>query len=344
MKTERNGKAMAVRIVAVAAFLLMGGNALAQQRLMMRVADVYPVGHPVVESTVKVFMEQLKTKGVPIDFQYYPAEQLGKGKDLLSLTQTGVVDIGLVVPSYVSDKMPLSAVTELPGLFASSCEGTTAMYRMARDGALAKQEFGANNMHMLIMHVFAPFQLISTKPFTSLAQVEGQKLRSAGSGTELIIRKLKAVPIRITAPEINESMSRGTLDGGLMGYPTVLSYDLARLTKTATVGVSFGGTVVTYAMAESKWRTLTPEMQKALTEAGDAATRSGCQAADQAVVGQIEKLKGAGVNMLALSADETRRLQTSLQSVGEEWAEQLDKRGKPGTETLKAFRAAVQAH
>ena len=96
MKTERNRKSMAVRAVAAGAFSQLGRNALAQQLLMMRVADVYPVGHPVAETTIKVFIDQLKAKDVPIDFQYYPAEQLGKGKDLMALTQTGVVDIGLV--------------------------------------------------------------------------------------------------------------------------------------------------------------------------------------------------------------------------------------------------------
>lgn len=41
---------------------------------------------------------------------------MGKAKDLLSLTQSGVLDIGYVGPSYVSDKLPLFSVGELPEL------------------------------------------------------------------------------------------------------------------------------------------------------------------------------------------------------------------------------------
>ena len=329
--------------VVVSAVLGVPGMASAQQKVTLRVADVYPVGHPVAESTIKVFMEQArKASNGTLDFQYYPAEQLGKGKDLLTLTQSGVVDIGLVVPSYVSDKMPLSAVSELPGGFASSCEGTMALWRLSKDGVLAKSEFSPNGVRVLIAHAFAPFQMVTTKNFDGLKSIEGQKMRSLGAVMDSTIRKLKGTPIRISAPEINEAMSRGTIDGGMMGYPTVLSYDLARLVKFGTVGANFGGAVVTYTMSENKWRTLGAEQQKVLLAAGEAATKNGCEFADKAVVPSADKLKAAGVKLVPLSAEDDRAVKAVLATVGDEWAADLDKRGKPGTEVLKAFRAAVQ--
>ena len=99
--THRRHPHPLVLAAALAITLAAAGNAHAQAKVTLRVADVYPVGHPVAESTAKSFMEQVKkaTNGA-VDFQYVPAEQLGKGKDLLTLTQTGVADIGLVVPSH----------------------------------------------------------------------------------------------------------------------------------------------------------------------------------------------------------------------------------------------------
>lgn len=340
--TQQIVRQAATAIMAAAAFGA-AGTALAQ-KMTLRVADVYPVGHPVAATTAKVFMEQVKKEtGGAVDFQYFPAEQLGKGKDLLTLTQSGVVDIGLVVPSYVSDKMPLSAVSELPGGFATSCEGTMALWRLSKDGVLARQEFVPNGVRLLIAHAFAPFQMVTTKKFDGLKSVEGQKMRSLGAVMDITIRKLKGTPIRISAPEINEAMSRGTIDGGMMGYPTVLSYDLARIVKTATVGANFGGAIVTYTIAESKFRGLPADVQKALMDAGEAATRNGCVMADKAVVPAADKLKAANVQLVTLSPEDDRALKAVLGSVGDEWAADLDKRGKPGTEVLKAFRAAVQA-
>ena len=332
-------------VLAAAALALAASAQTQAQTVTFRVADVYPVGHPVPTNTAKVFIDQVKAaSGGSIDFQYFPAEQLGKGKDLLSLTQTGVVDIGLVVPSYVSDKMPLAAVAELPGFYASSCEGTNALLKLVREGgALARSEFSPNGIRVLIAHAFSPFQIVSTKPFTTVAQLEGQKLRSLGAATDTTIRKLKAVPLRIPAPEINESMSRGTIDGGLMGYPTVLSYDLTRLVKSGTQGANFGGAIVTYAMSEAKFKALSPAVQKMLVDAGEAASRIGCEAADKAVTPSADRLKAGGVQLVQFSADEQKQLSTLLVSVADEWADQLDKRGKPGTDTLKAFKAALAA-
>lgn len=247
-----------------AAFVAVAAVAPASaQEIKLRVADVYPLSHPVPTSTIKVFMAEVE-KRLPgrVAFEYYPAEQLGKGKDMLSLTQSGVIDIGLVVPSYISDKMPLSAVSELPGVYKTSCEGTSALFRLStNDGALAKNEFEPNGIRVLISHVFAPFQAFSAKPFKDLHSYEGQKLRTLGLVTDMTIKAMGAVPIRIAAPDLSQALSRGTIDGGLMGVATAVSYDLTPFLKSATYGESFGGAVVNYAISEANWKKLPADVQ-----------------------------------------------------------------------------------
>src|SRR3546814_17052130 len=94
--------------------------------------------------------ECTKATGGEIKFNYYPAEQLVKSKDLLALTQSGVVDVVYVSPSYASDKMPLTAVAELPGSFDTSCAATLAYSKLARnDGILAKKEFEPNGVRLM---------------------------------------------------------------------------------------------------------------------------------------------------------------------------------------------------
>jgi TRAP-type C4-dicarboxylate transport system substrate-binding protein len=337
-------RTLTLATLAVAACGSLGGIAVADP-LKFRVADVYPVGHTVPNSTIKVFMEDMKKRlGDRVQFEYYPSEQLGKGKDLLSLTQNGVVDIGLVVPSYVSDKMPLSAVSELPGAYKTSCEGTHALHQMVTKGTLEKSEFGPNKVHVLITHSFAPFQAFSTKPYQAMKSFEGQKLRTLGLVTDLTIKRLGAVPIRISAPEINEAMSRGTIDGGLMGIATVVSYDLTRYLKSATYGESFGGTIVTYAMSDANWKKLPTDVKDAMTAAGEVATRSGCEFADAAVESEYAKLKTAGVSVVTLSPEDRKAFDERMSDIGREWAETLDKRGKPGSAVLSELRQVLKTN
>ncbi len=314
------------------------------KKIVLRVADSFPAaGHYFAEPAAKYFMEAVKkaTNG-QVEFEHYPAEQLGKAKDLLALTLSGVADIGSVMPSYASDKMPLSSVAELPGNFATSCEGTLAYWKVARDGALAQKEYAPNGIRILFTLVSVPYQALMKQKMDSIKDMEGKKMRSLGASMDISMRKLKAVPIRMAAPEIYESLSRGTLDGVVASYSAAVSYNLHTLAKSVTAGENFGSAVLTYSISEARWKKLPENVQKAMLEAGDAATRRACALMDKNTEPDLEKMRQAGMSVVRLSAAEKKDLQSLLATVGTEWAEDLDRRGKPGTEVLKAYLEALQ--
>ncbi len=105
--------------IGIATALVLGTfatvPAASAQEITLRAADSFPSGHYIGANLIQVFMDTVSEKtGGKVAFEYFPAQQLGKSADMLSLTQSGVTDIGYVGPSYVSDKMPLSSVGELP--------------------------------------------------------------------------------------------------------------------------------------------------------------------------------------------------------------------------------------
>ena len=195
-------------LIGVLAAAMLSGAASAEDKINLRLGDSLPIGHIIHEAVTRPFIEAVarRTNG-EVTIAHFPAEQLGKAKDLLRLTQSGVVDIGYVVPSYASDKMPLTAVAELPGGFRNACQGTVAYWALTRDGQfLAEKEFGPNGIRPLITFALPTYQfLLSTrKPISSLADIEGLKIRTAGGALDLMVRGIKAVPIRMSPPEIYE--------------------------------------------------------------------------------------------------------------------------------------------
>ena len=336
------------RVNGVAAVLaaLMGfcGASSAQEKITLRVADSFPaVGHYFAEPGAKYFMQAVTaaTNG-QVEFQHYPAQQLGKAKDLLALTISGVTDIGSVMPSYAPDKLQLSAVGELPGIFKTSCQGTLAYWDLARDGILSKSEFQPNGIRVLFALVAAPYQALMTQKIQSVKDLEGRKMRTLGSAVDLAMRKLKAIPIRMSAPEIHESLSRGTLDGTLISYGAAISYGLGPLAKSVTTGRGFGSAVLTYAISEKRWKTLPANVQLAMIKAGDEATRRSCEKMDQDTATDLGKLEKQGVGVVSFSADEDKQLEAVFAAVHKTWGEELDGRRRPGTEVLKAYEAAVK--
>ena len=327
----------------LAATLCAVGAAQAQTKI--KIADSFPVGHYLPKYVTTPMMERLKAlpaaKG--IEFEYSPAEQMGKAKDFLSLVQSGVVDIAYVAPGFVSDKMPLSVVSELPLDFSGSCQGTMAYWNLAKPGGLlAKKDFEPNGIRLLFTVVLPPYQVITRKPFANLKDIEGMKIRASGSAKELVLKKLKAIPVLMPTPEVYESLSRGTIDGVLFPFNSLAPYDIHKLSKTGTIGENFGTFVANWVISEKRWATLPSGVQQELTAMGEQITKSTCTQVEKDEAGDIEKIKAAGVKLMTLSAADKAAVQAVMQDVSKDWADNLDKRGKAGTEVLNAFKAGLK--
>ena len=339
LRRERGGLA---GLVAAATLVMAAGGAQAQS-VKLRVADSFPIGHFVPEYATKFWMNEVtKNSNKTIEFEYFPAEQLGKAKDMLTLVQSGVADVTYVSPAYIADKLPLSGVVELPSSYATSCAGTKAFWNMAKDGGvLAKREFGPLGVRVLFAVMFPPNQIVMSKAkFEGLKSLEGQKIRTSGGAKDQMLRKLKAVPLQMPAPEMYEATSRGTIDGLMIPVASLQAYELDKLSKVATVGENFGAFIVTYTMAEARWQKLTPAQQKVLSDAGEAATARACQMMETDDAKNYEHLRKLGVNLVKLSAEDKQLIQSIGSAVARDWAEQMDRRGKAGTEVLKAFEGA----
>src|ERR1700748_1950098 len=98
-------KAFAIGLLGLA---LTGSNTFAQSKITLRFADALPATHLFTATVAKPWMDEVtKATNGAVTVEHYPAEQLGKAKDMLSLVQSGVADIAFVTPIYISDKLPL---------------------------------------------------------------------------------------------------------------------------------------------------------------------------------------------------------------------------------------------
>lgn len=334
-------KMFAVSLVALAA------SALAQDKdkpIVLRVADSFPSTHYIVDYATKFWMDSVtKATGGAVTFEYYPSEQLGKAKDFLALTQSGVTDIAYVAPSFVSDKMPLTAVAELPGSFTGACEGSAAFWKLAKDGVLADKEFAPNGVRPIFVVVLPQYQVFTKAKLESVKNLEGMKLYTAGGAKELSVRKLKAVPIKMATPEVYESLSRGTIDGVLFPYASLFPYNVDKLVKYGTVGESLGSFAATYVINEAKYKRLPASVQKAMSDASEATVKRACALIDRDLESQMQRAKQGGITLVQFPATERKEIDAAMATIGKEWAESLDKRGKPGSEVLKAFQDALKA-
>jgi len=336
---------------AVAAATLLALALAAQpaqaEKITLRLADSLPNGHVIHQLVGKPFTELVtKMTNGDVTFQHFPAEQLGKAKDMAQLTVAGVADLAYIVPSYASDKYPLTAVSELPGLYDTECQGSLAFYKLSHNGGILEtKEFAPNQLHPLVTVALPAYQiqLANSRAINSAKDLEGLKIRTAGGAMDLMMRSINGVPVRMAAPEIYESLSRGTLDGVILSYQSAVSYELGKQLKSGTEGMNFGTALITYSMGDTKWKSLPENVRKVLTEAGEQITKESCQRFEEGEKAAAEKIKAQGMKVISFGPEDKAMFADAFAKVSDNWAKELDKRGKPGTEVFKAFTAAVAA-
>jgi TRAP-type C4-dicarboxylate transport system substrate-binding protein len=326
-------------VLALATMTLVSLPSTALAQTQLRVADSLPAGHFFAERGMKFWVDEVrKQTNNAISLQHFPAEQLGKAKDMLQLAMSGVSDMSYVVPSYVSDKMPLMTVSELPGLAESSCQGTEAFLKLAHGGVLAQRELDPNGIVILISTILEPYQVYANKPIGSLNDVSGLKLRTAGGAQAATVRALGGVPVNMAAPDTYDSLTRGTIDGVVFPTTSLLAYDLPGRLKAGTQDVSFGTVLLTYAMSKKRFQAFPKNVQEAMLEAGKKASRNVCEFLDASGASNRTKIEAAGVKHFKLSAADQKKLADASASARNEWATQLERRGLPGNAVLEAYQ------
>jgi len=154
-----------------------------------------------------------KTQG-DIRVMYFPDGQLGGERELVELTQVGVVDITKVSSGLMESFSPMYGIFSLPYLFADRDEYykvmdnpdvMTPVYQSTQAQGFVGvgwYDSGARNFYM------------SKAPVRSIEDLKGKKIRVMQSDTAIrTLKLLGASPIAMSQAEVYTSLQQGILDG-----------------------------------------------------------------------------------------------------------------------------------
>lgn len=332
---------MAVALGCAALGAVQG--AAAQEALKLKVASFVPETHHVAMQGTTYWMDQVReTLGDAVEFEYYPAQQAGKAAQLLELLKAGALDVVEVGIGYHTDKLPLMGVLEMPGLVRNACEGAYALRSMSDPGGLIQtNDLAPLGVRPLSYLVFPPYSAITRVPVRSLDDFDGLKLRTAGGAMELEVSTLGGVPVKMSSPDIYQSLSRGTLDGVMFTYLSTDQYDLNDVANYGVTGYGFASTAVLLLMTEQRLQSLPEDVRAAFLEAGVATDDNYCSFVDENEAATRDELVANGFEVHEFSEEEVARLDEMLTVVSEDWTSTLDRRGKPGSEALETFRGKL---
>ncbi len=328
------------------AFAALTTSVAAQDKIKLKVATFVPaISFQVVHGS-QVWMDEVTrlTNG-RVEFEFYPAEQLGKAAKLMDLMRAGVIDVVEVAPAYVTDKLPLVGVIEMPGLVSNNCAASKVLRKMASPGGLIyESDLKPLKVRPLTFAVLSPYSLFtSNQRVTKVEDFSGLKLRVSGGVMALAAEAVGAVPVRMSSPDIYESLSRGTIDGVYFAGSSIKTGGHTPMIKYAAIGYGFGTPSVMVSISDKKLASLPKDVQDALIKAGPVADETFCKFMINEQESVHKEFAAGGMEINRITAEEKKRLNEAMGSIGPDWAKSLDARGKPGTKVLEEFTKSVLA-
>lgn len=206
-----------------------------------------------------------EASGGDITVQLTTHDQMGiKGGDVFRMLGDGVFDVGMTVADYAVGDAPELEGLDVP-LLATTAEEAKAMVDAARPMV---EEIFANrfNAKLLAIAPYPPQVVFCKGELSSLADLEGKKIRGSGRMTTKFLEALGAEGVNVGFSEVPGALERGVIDCAVTGSGSGYSAGWWEVTDTLMTLPLGGWDAVVTAMNMDRWNSLSDETKALIQE------------------------------------------------------------------------------
>lgn len=313
--------------------------------LVLRFADGHSASHPIPENGTQYFLDQLEEKGpeVGLEIEYFPGEQLGKFADVPTMLTAGIADIAAVAPAYLSETMPMSSASDLPGYTSDSCVGAQAATRSVSEGStLRKEEFDPMGFQPLWSAYFHGYELMTEEVAEDPRGQDGAIHRSPGGAVDRVVSEMGASGVSMPLGEMYEAIERGTVEGTVASPASMAPYGLSEVLQNSTIGAELGAVTVHYVISDEQWSALDDDQRTVITEAAQGAERNLCEAVNELLPDSQDQMEQDGTTLNHLSPEQQNQWRSEVSlPARENWSSNLSSMGLPADAVLAEWEAAL---
>ena len=317
-----------IRSLTLAAACLAATGALAQTKWDL--ATAYPATNFHTENINAFAADVDKASGGKLKITVHANAALFKAPEIKRAVQGGQAQAGEILLVNFQNEWQLFGADGLPFLADSYDEGMK-LYKAQKP--LLEKKLGEQGMMLLYAVAWPPQGIYSKKPLNSAADLKGIKWRAYSPATARIAELVGAQPVTVQAAEVSQAFATGVVESmmssGSTGWDAKL-HEHVKYWYDTQAWLPKNAVIVNKAAFDALDA---PTKQAVLKAAADAETR-GWAASQKANGETLDKLKGAGMQILPPSAS----LKADMKKVGDtmlkEW---LDKAGPEGKQLVDAF-------
>ncbi len=336
----------ALRSVAAAAMLAGMSVAVHAQEVTLKLHQFLPAQANVPKLVLDVWADKVEAdSNGRIKIERFPSMQLGgTPPELINQVIDGVADIVWTVAGYTPGRFPQAEVFELPFIMTNA-EATSRAYWEFAEANMLDTEY--KDFKTLAVWVHGPGIIHSKSPITSVADLNGVKLRAPTRTTTKLFTELGATPIGMPVPAIPESLSKGVIDATVIPWEVTAALKVAELVSNHT---TFGDdalytTSFIFAMNKDKYNSL-PDDLKAVIDNNSGMEFSAFAGKTMASADEpsMKLAMDRGNNIITLTPEQVAEWKAAAAGVEASWIEDLNKTGLDGQAVVDQARALIAKH
>ncbi len=323
-------------------FILLGFSEVpqvsyGQEVVKLKMADFFPIGHIAYKNSLVFIKSVHEATHGKLAIEYYPAEQLGKLKDLLHLCSQGVADIAFVPPSFYAGTLPLNTVTQLP-YWTTALEGARVYRRVMAACPELSQELMRYGVRPLVVTSLSQYDVGTVKKrVRSPEDLKNLKLKTSGGLFDKIAKQYGIVPVVVPSPEIYEATQRGIIDGNILSFPSVKGYRINELEKYHTLGLRMGGYPSLWTINEKKWQKIPEDLRKALLKVAEEFSDYFANSWDEEQVNLVQQFEKEGMVIYRPPREDRAKWEAPLKGIEEIWMQDMEKKGLSARKVYAEF-------
>lgn len=306
---------------AAALSLLPVQGALAQESMVLKSADVHPVGYPTVAAVESFGKKLSEATGGKYKVEVYPSMQLGGEKEFLEQAQVGALAMARVSVGVMGPIIPELNVFNLPYVFRD----VDQMHKVV-DG-----EIGAELLQKITDHPTAGLIGLAwmdagtrnvytrEKPVAKMEDLAGLKIRTMGN--PMFVDMMNAMGgngVAMGYDQLINALQTGVVDGAENNPP---SYSTGQHYNYAPYYSTTEHLMIPEILVFSKkiWETLPAEDQEVIRKLAKEAQLEQRELWMKKEAESLADMKANNVTITVVSAEEKKRFQDAMKPVWEKY-------------------------
>ena len=339
------------RLTALSLLTLCIGAPLSQaaETVTLKVAHFLPAASNAHRNVIQPWCDRIaKESDNRIQCQIYPSMQLGgTPAQLPDQVRRGVADVVWTAPGYSTGRFPRSEAVELPFMLPPNGELGSKIIWEFYEQAL-KEDY--SEYKVLALHSDGGMQLHNAdKNVATLSDFNGVKLRASTRMTSRLLDALGATPVSMPPAQMTESLSKGVIDGALVGWEVIPALKLDEITRFHSEPKDgqpiFSTTLLSFLMNKQRYEKLPDDLRAVIDRNSGLALSTTFGASwDKEAARARQVVLDQGATLTKIDDADYQQMRDAGEKVTREWSAEGDDKGIDGTQLAQTLRDIAKAN